>query len=134
MKTMNDPQDEDLRRQLRELGADVERRAPAFQRMWRIACETRTEREQQPGHGLLSRVFATAAVLVVAGVLAVMVSHHPIGPAVVRDPGPVAQAPVANPEAFDQDAPTDFLLADSGPPVAPSVDQLTREINTLLSP
>ena len=126
--------DDDLRCALRELGHEAERRAPAFQRVWRAACEARAAREENAGRGFAKWALAATAMVIVCGTTALMMMQRPRTDVAVNSREDAAQTARADTEAFDQATPTDFLLAASGDTAAPSVEQLTREINALLSP
>jgi hypothetical protein len=118
MNPSNDPQDDELRGLLRELGHAGERRAQPFSDTWR-ATKTR-----QPDSGSRWRPgWIAAAAAATVAIFAVAV--WPPKPA----PGP--RAPGEMEIASDESLPTDFLLVTHNDD---SVERLTGEIDALLRP
>ena len=135
MSKTNDPQDDELRGWLRGFGRALERRAPAFQSVWRSACESQTTGGSGAWQAPLRWAFAV--VLVFAGGLTVaLMTHRPDRDiAITSRSNHAAQMAPPVVDGFDQDAPMDFLLADNreAPPPNP-VEHLAREIDALLRP
>ena len=118
MNPSNEPQDDDLRGALRELGHAGERRAQSFPNTWRAA----KTRQGDGAPRWRPAWIATAATAVVA---LVAVAVWPPKPA------PGTRAPGEMEIASDESLPTDFLLVTHNDD---SVERLTSEIDALLRP
>ena len=134
MNSTNDPNEDELRDRLRTLGRDAEQRAPAFQGMWRHAQRALTGREnaRRPAWPEWMPAAAAAAVCLVA----VLWMNHPRQKEHVSTPY-LASNPAVEPATDnipDDATPTDFLLTAADDSRELSVEQLTREIDTLLKP
>jgi len=79
--------------------------------------------------------WALAAATTVICAAAIVGMHHPSPQApVAEQPFIAAGAALATASTFDPTAPTDFLLTAANGSDTPSVPELTREINALLTP
>ena len=113
----NDPQDENLRGLLREVGQTSQRQAPAFRDTWRAA---RMMQGKRTPRWRLWIAAATAAATVIVLMIVPMSRHTPA-------PQPAIEASAANDSAL----PTDFLLVTKNDD---PVEQVAGEIDALLRP
>ena len=118
MNPSNDPQDDDLRGLLRELGQTGERRSPSFSNTWRVAKTKQPESAPRLRLGWIATVSTATAVLITVAVW----PHKPT---------PGAPAPLPMEIAHDDSLPTDFLLVTNHDD---PVERLTVEIDALLKP
>jgi hypothetical protein len=134
MNSTNDPHEDELREHLRTWGYDAEQRSPAFHRVWRGAQQSFEQRGTRPRSQSMNLAVIAATAVVCAA--AIVWKRHPSAQAPVMEHPivVVANAAPATASTFDPTAPTDFLLTATSGSDTPSVQQLTHEINALLTP
>ena len=114
----NDPQDDNLRGRVRELGQHGQQQAPAFRDTWRTAKSM--QRQPTPRWRLARLTAAAAAIAGIAVGAATMLHRAP-------EPHPAIEAAIPNDSAL----PTDFLLVTNNDD---PVRQVAGEIDALLRP
>lgn len=129
MNPTNDPHEDELREHVRSWGRDAEQRSPAFHGVWHRAQQSLEHRETKPRSRPMIWALTTAPAVVCAAAIVWIRHPSPRTPVMEQPNASATTAP-----AFDPAAPTDFLLSATDSADTPSVQQLTHEINALLTP